>query len=159
MDPIDTALIADNLPDFSKDHLRRYLGSNGKNGHLRVQIDGPPSQPTLILATRGRKTGKYYLTPLTYGTDSSRYVLVGSFGGAPDHPGWFKNLSADPNVRVQVGDKRFDAIAAVTSGPERERLWQLMVKALPLYSEYQTKTTRQLPVVLLTPKTTPSAAA
>jgi proline iminopeptidase len=152
MDPIDTALIADNLPDFSKDHLRRYLVSNGKDGHLRVRNGGPPGLPTLILATRGRKTGKYYLTPLSYGMDGGRYVLVGSFGGAPDHPGWFKNLAADPNVRAQIGDKRLDATAAVTSGAERKRLWQLMVEGQPLYNEYQAKTTRQLPVVLLMPK-------
>lgn len=153
MDPIDTARIADNLPEFAKDHVRQYLASKGKEGHLNARIGGgPPAPPTLILAARGRKTREYYLTPLTYGSDGGRYVLVGSFGGAPDHPGWFKNLLADPNVRIQVGDKRFDATATVASGPERERLWPLMVQVLPQYSEYQTKTTRELPVVVLAPK-------
>jgi proline iminopeptidase len=153
MDPIDSALVADNLMDFAKDHLRRYLATNGKDGHLAAQVtDGPPAPPSLILAARGRKSGKYYLTPLTYGEDNGRYILIGSYGGRPDHPGWFKNLVAHPDVRVQVGDRRFDATAAVATGAERERLWQMMTKVLPLYTEYQTKTTRQLPVIVLTPK-------
>jgi deazaflavin-dependent oxidoreductase (nitroreductase family) len=155
MDVIDTAIVADNLPEFAKVHLQRYLATNGKEGHLDFQVinDGrPPAPPTLLLAAHGRKTGRWYLTPLTYGTDGSRYFVVGSRGGAPDHPGWAKNLMANPDARVQVGDKRFDAAASVASGAERERLWDLMVKVLPEYSAYQKKTTRQLPVFVLTPK-------
>ena len=155
MDPIDTALIADSIPDFAKAHLRRYLASSGKDGHLGAKVVGDVvAPPSLILAARGRTSGKLYLTPLTYGTDGDRYVIVGSYGGRPDHPGWYKNIAADPNVRVQVGDKRFDATATtVTSGAERDRLWKMMVSVLPEYAEYQTKTTRQLPVIVLTPKT------
>jgi proline iminopeptidase len=154
MDPIDTALVAENLMGFAKEHVRRYLASNGEDGHLNAQIiaGNPPAPPTLILAARGRKTGKYYLTPLTYGTDAGRHVIVASLGGAPDHPGWFKNLAANPDVRVQVGDKRFDATATVATGAERARLWKMMVGVLPSYAEYQTKTTRQIPVVILTPR-------
>ena len=154
MDPIDTAVIADKIADYAKNHVRRYLDSNGKDGHLNAKIieGNPPAPPTLLLVVRGRKTGKHYITPLTYGEDTDRYVIVGSRGGAPDHPGWFKNLAADPNVRVQVGDKRFDATATVAEGAERERLWPMMVGVLPNYADYQTKTTRQLPVVILTPK-------
>jgi deazaflavin-dependent oxidoreductase (nitroreductase family) len=155
MDVIDTALVADKLPDFAKTHLRRYLDSNGKEGHRDFQVidDGrPPAPPTLLLAARGRKTSSWYLTPLTYGMDGNRYLLVGSLGGAPDHPGWAKNLMANPDARIQVGDKRLDVITSVAAGPERERLWALMVKVLPVYDEYRKKTTRQLPVFVLTPK-------
>jgi len=153
-DPIDTAIIADNLKDFAKEHVRRYLASNGQDGHLNAQIieGNPPAPPTLLLAARGRKSGKHYITPLTYGTDGNRCVIVASLGGAPDHPGWFKNLAAYPDVRVQVGDKRFDATATVATGAERERLWTMMVGVLPSYAEYQTKTTRIIPVIVLTPK-------
>ena len=154
MDPMDTAILADKMGDYAKDHVRRYLASKGKDGHLKAEITAGsvPAPPTLLLAVRGRKSDKYYVTPLTYGTDGERYFIVGSRGGAPDHPGWFKNLAANPDVRVQVGARRFDAAATVASGTERAQLWKLMVGVLPEYAGYQKKTTRELPVVILTPK-------
>jgi deazaflavin-dependent oxidoreductase (nitroreductase family) len=153
MDIIDTAVIAESLPDFSKAHIRRYLESKGKVGHLTT--DGSPPRPenvsSLILATKGRNSGKYSLTPLYYGTDGDKYVLIASKGGDAENPGWYKNLSAHPQVRIQVGDKRLDATAKSAAGEERTRLWNMMQQREPLYREYQAKTQRQIPVVLLTP--------
>jgi proline iminopeptidase len=154
MDLLDTARLAAKMPEPAKEHVRRYLASNGKEGHLGpLVIDGyTMGTPALILATKGRKTATWYVTPITYSEDAGRYIVVGSFGGAPEDPGWFKNLAAAPHVRVQVGDKRFDATASVTGGPERERLWKLVVASLPRFAAYPKKTTRTIPVVALTPK-------
>jgi proline iminopeptidase len=155
MDVIDSALVPDNIADYAKAHLRRYLASNGQDGHLKFQVinDGrPPAPPTLLLAAQGRKSGKWYIWPLTYGTDGDRYLVVGSRGGAPDHPGWAKNLMANPQARIQVGDKRLDVTSTVATGAERTRLWDLMVGVLPEYARYQKKTTRELPVFILSPK-------
>jgi deazaflavin-dependent oxidoreductase (nitroreductase family) len=153
MDIFESALVAESLPDFSKAHIRRYLDSNGTSGHL--SFDGSPPRPgnvpSLLLATRGRKSGRYYLTPLSYGMDAGRYVLIASKGGDADHPGWYKNLCAHARVRIQVGSGRMDATATTVEGADRERLWGMMARLEPLYLEYQSKTTRRLPVVVLTP--------
>jgi deazaflavin-dependent oxidoreductase (nitroreductase family) len=105
------------------------------------------------LVTRGRNSGKYWLTPLYYGKDGERFVLIGSKAGAKVHPSWYKNLLVHPNVRIQVGDKRMDAVASVVRGDERTRLWQLMEKVFPIYARYrESAAPREIPVVVLTPK-------
>jgi proline iminopeptidase len=154
MYPIDSAVCARTLSDFAKDHVRRYLASKGREGHLSLSGSEPKSGevPSLLLMTRGRRSGRRYLTPLYYGSDAGRYVLIASKEGAPDHPGWYKNLSIDPEVRIQVGAKRMDAKATTTKGAERTRLWKLMESLWPGYRDYQAKTRREIPVVLLTPK-------
>lgn len=131
------------LPGWIADHLRRYLETNGADGHIWRGV------PTLLLTTRGRKTGQKGTLPLIYGQDGARYVLIASRGGTPDHPGWYKNLSANPEVEVQVAADRFTARASTVTGPERERLWKLMAKIWPDYDAYQQKTARVIPVVLL----------
>jgi deazaflavin-dependent oxidoreductase (nitroreductase family) len=156
MDLIDEAIIADTLPAIAKDHARRYLASNGRDGHLTVGGGAVPAMQnvtSLLLVTRGRKTGKPYLMPLFYGADAGRYVVIASKGGAPDNPGWFKNLAADPSVRIQVGERRMAAHASVASGAERERLWRMMAKAYPPYDDYAVKAApREIPLIVLTPK-------
>jgi len=131
------------LPTWIADHLKRYQETNGADGHLWNGV------PTLLLTTTGRKSGKPGTLPLIYGRDGDRYVIVASRGGAPDHPGWYKNLAADPKVGLQVAADKFSARASTAKGADRERLWKVMTKIWPAYDEYQTKTKREIPVVIL----------
>jgi F420H(2)-dependent quinone reductase len=122
----------------------------------------------LMLHTVGRKTGKARTTALTYAEDGDSYVVVASFGGSAQHPAWFLNLEANPRVEVQVGRRRRPATAHVAQGDERERLWRLVNEtnrglapllhrgALGRYDVYQRHTTRELPVVTLTPDPDPT---
>ncbi len=127
------------------DHLREYVETDGEQGHLWMGV------PTLLLTTTGRRTGQARRTPLIYGEDAEgRYVLVASKGGSPDHPAWYYNLDADPRVLVQIKGDVFEATAHTAQGEERDALWQIMTKIWPAYDEYQTKTDRQIPVVVLT---------
>lgn len=128
------------------EHVRRYVESEGRDGH-----EWRPGVPALLLTTTGRKTGTRRRTALIYGRDGEDYVIVASRGGAPQHPAWFLNLTADPRVEVQVGGLRFPATARVTAGEERVRLWRTMTAIWPDYDSYATKTDREIPVVLLTP--------
>lgn len=131
------------LPGWIADHLKRYLATDGADGHIWNGV------PTLLLTTTGRSSGAALQLPLIYGRDGDRFVIVASRGGAPDHPGWYKNLAALPDVRLQVAAERFTARARTASGEERARLWQVMAKIWPAYDEYQAKTSRQIPVVVL----------
>ena len=108
--------------------------------------------PVLLLTTTGRKTGKPRTVPLSYYEDGDALVVVGSKGGAPRHPAWYLNLEANPEVEIQVFDEVLPAVARTTIGEERERLWALMRQTWPAYDEYQTRTDREIPVVVLTPK-------
>jgi deazaflavin-dependent oxidoreductase (nitroreductase family) len=124
-------------------HVRRYVESDGKKGHRWSGVH------TLLLTTRGRRTGKLRRTALIYGQDGERYVVVGSQGGAKKHPSWYLNLVANPEVRVQVGAEVFQAHATPATGSKRARLWKVMASIWPEYDRYQTKTTREIPVVIL----------
>jgi deazaflavin-dependent oxidoreductase (nitroreductase family) len=131
------------LPGWIAEHLKKYQATNGADGHIWNGV------PTLLLTTKGRKSGDARTLPLIYGQDGKRFVIVASRGGAPDHPGWYKNLVATPAVEVQVAADKFKARASTAKGDERARLWKLMAKIWPAYDEYQGKTSRQIPVVLL----------
>lgn len=128
---------------FGPEHVERYLATGGREGH-----DWQGTQ-CLILTTTGRRSGQSRQTPLIYGQSDGEYVVVASKGGAPDHPGWYKNLAADPHVQVQVLDDRFAATARTAAGDERARLWQVMTAQWPAYDEYRQKTDREIPVVVL----------
>ena len=104
---------------------------------------------TLLLTTHGRKSGKLRRTALIYGRDGDRYLVVASSGGAKSHPSWYLNLSADPHVRVQVGDDRFSARAHTATAEEKPSLWRTMTSIWPEYDRYQAKTERDIPVVVL----------
>ncbi len=127
----------------SAEHVARYIATDGEDGYM------VENWPTLILTTRGRRSGEPRQTPLIFGEDEGRYVLVGSFGGSPTPPAWYLNLSAEPEVQVQVKADRFAARARVSEGEERERLWALMAALFPYYKGYQESTERELPVVVL----------
>jgi deazaflavin-dependent oxidoreductase (nitroreductase family) len=129
---------------FGDEHVRRYQETDGEEGH-----DWREGSTVLLLTTTGRKSGQKHTTPLIYQLDGDDPVIVASKGGAPDHPGWYLNLTKDPEVEVQIKGEKFRARARAAEGEERERLWRLMNEIWPHYEEYQTKTGRQIPVVVL----------
>jgi deazaflavin-dependent oxidoreductase (nitroreductase family) len=124
-------------------HVRRYVETDGRSGH---KWNG---RQTLLLITRGRKSGKLRRTALLYGLDGDRYLLVASNGGARNHPFWYLNLTAHPEVRVQVGADRFTARARTAGAEEKPRLWRVMTAIWPDYDRYQKRTSRDIPVVIL----------
>jgi F420H(2)-dependent quinone reductase len=151
------AKLAPNLPQWMKDHTDRYLSSGGTDGHLyTISRPGSPDMtvPSLLLTTTGRKSGEKYLFPLFYGQTGKSYFVIASKGGAPEHPGWYRNILGDPKVDVQVGTDKMQAVARTASGAERERLWEQAVKFFPPYADYKIKAgTREIPVVVLDPVT------
>ena len=147
------ASIPDNLLEWIADHRRRYIESDGADGHMwdSAPVGGPGLIPTLLLTTTGRRSGKSIVMPLIYGESDGSYVVVASKGGAPKHPGWYFNLAAQPEVEVQVAAQRFQAKARTATGDERAALWKRMQAIYPPYDEYQAKTGREIPVVVLEP--------
>ncbi|MFC0028621.1 nitroreductase family deazaflavin-dependent oxidoreductase [Micromonospora chaiyaphumensis] len=125
-------------------HIRRYVETGGAEGH-----EWRPGVFTLLLTTRGRRSGKLRRTALIYGRDGDAYLVVASQGGAPQHPAWYLNLLADPEAQVQVGPDTFPVRARTATAEEKPRMWRTMTAAWPAYDEYQTKTDREIPVVVL----------
>jgi deazaflavin-dependent oxidoreductase (nitroreductase family) len=128
------------------DHVRLYADSNGAEGH-----HWRPGVSTLLLTTRGKKSGAARRTALIYAADGDRYVVTASYGGSPTHPDWYLNIEADPEVVVQVGADKFRATAERDTPETRAHLWELATAVWPDYNEYATKTTREIPLVVLTP--------
>jgi deazaflavin-dependent oxidoreductase (nitroreductase family) len=134
----------DNL--FGDEHVRVYRETGGEQGyHWR-------GAEILLLNTTGHNSGKPRTMALIQRADGDRWVVVASKGGAPDHPAWFKNLQADPDVSIQVRDQVIPVHASVAAGEERDRLWSLMTEVWPAYDSYQRKTDREIPVVVLQPR-------
>jgi proline iminopeptidase len=133
---------AENL--FGDEHVRRYRETGGEVGHIWRE-----GSTILLLTTTGRKSGELRTNPLIYAQDGDRYVIVASKGGAPEHPGWYRNLAKNPDVEVQVNDDVFPARARTVSGEERERLWRKANEVWSHYDEYARKTEREIPVVVL----------
>jgi proline iminopeptidase len=129
---------------FGDEHVRRYRETDGEEGYIWRE-----GSTILLLTTTGRKTGEEHTTPLIFDRDGDNAVIVASQGGAPEHPGWYRNLSKSPEVGVQIKGDRFRARARTAEGEERERLWRQMNVMWPHYAEYQTKTDREIPVVVL----------
>jgi deazaflavin-dependent oxidoreductase (nitroreductase family) len=103
----------------------------------------------LLLTTKGAKTGEERTSPLVYTQDGDRFVIVASKGGAPTHPGWYHNLRADPVVTVELGPEKFRARSTVVGDAERRRLYDHHAAKMPAFAEYEKKTTRRIPVVVL----------
>lgn len=142
-----------NLPDWIRDHLARYLATDGADGYLwdASRGGGQGLVPTLLLTTVGHRSGRVLTLPLIFGRSGPDYVVVASKGGAPTHPAWYLNLQSNPDVGVQVKAEKFKARAVTASSAERAALWSKMVELYAPYAHYQTKTDRQIPVVLLKP--------
>ncbi len=130
----------------SRLHVFLYRASGGRiGGRMR-------GMELLLLTTVGRKTGKRRTTPLLYGRDGDNLVVVASKGGAPEHPFWYGNLRAQPDVEVQVGRETRAVRARDATAEERPRLWTMMVGHWKDYERYQQRTTREIPVVVLEPR-------
>jgi proline iminopeptidase len=129
---------------FGEEHVKRYQETNGEEGHIWRE-----GSTILLLTTVGRKSGRESTTPLIYGLDGDNPVIVASKGGAAEHPGWYKNLVTTPAAHVQIKGDKFPVRARDAEGEERERLWKMMNGIWPHYEEYQEKTDRQIPVVVL----------
>jgi len=132
------------LKAMFKAHAMVYEVSDGRIGAWA-------GLPTLLLSVTGRKSGKTYSTPLVYFRDGDSYVVVGSDGAAKRDPQWWKNLQADPRGVVREGRKKLEVKARLATGPERERLWEAGKAVNPMWAKYQTRTQRELPVVVLAP--------
>jgi deazaflavin-dependent oxidoreductase (nitroreductase family) len=132
------------VPEVS-DHIRRYVASGGADGHEWL------GTKTLLLTTIGRRSGAPRRTALTYARADGHYVVLASKGGADSHPLWYLNLTVNPEVRIQVKDTEFRATARTAQGEERARLWDVMIGVWPGYNEFQARTGRQIPVVVLEP--------
>ena len=129
---------------FGQEHVKRYIETDGEEGH-----DWQDGVPVLILTTTGRRSGEERPTPLIYGRHGDDYLVVASKGGAPGPPAWFLNLSEQPDVKVQVKADRFAARARTATAQEKPELWRTMAEIWPAYDEYQGKTDREIPVVVL----------
>jgi proline iminopeptidase len=129
---------------FGDEHVRSYLETDGRVGY-RWKEDSPIA----ILFTKGRTSGEERTNPLIFGRDGDSVVLVASKGGAPDDPGWFRNLQKTPEAEIQVLGDRWRVRSRVAEGDERERLWKLMAEIWPHYDEYAEQTDREIPVVVL----------
>jgi deazaflavin-dependent oxidoreductase (nitroreductase family) len=124
----------DSPVDWVNDHIKQYLESDGAEGY------------------DWRRSGTPRRTALIHRLIDGNYVIVASKGGAEKHPLWYLNLEANPEVTVRVKDKEFAAVARTAEGEERTRLWNLLTEVWPDYNDYQTKTDRQIPVVVLEPR-------
>lgn len=128
---------------FGAEHVKAYQESDGEHGyHWR-------GTEILLLTTTGNKSGEPHTTPLIHRTDGDDFVIVASKGGAPEDPAWFKNMQAQPEAEVQVKAEHIPVRFTVAEGEERSRLWDRMVEVWPDYEEYQKKTDREIPVVVL----------
>ena len=138
------------MPDYSlfgDEHVAKYEATGGKVGH---DWNGTSC---LILHTTGRRSGATRKLPLIYARDGNDYVIVASKGGAPEHPGWYRNLVAHPDAAIQVWGDVIPVTARTGTAADKARVWPLMTAQWPDYDSYQAKTRRDIPVVLLRPRT------
>ena len=142
------------LPSWIAEHVKLYQTDPEKAHYFDCSVGGgKPNTPTLLLTTKGRKTGRDISTPLIYGRHGPAYVVIASKGGAPDHPDWYKNLVANPMCHIQVSTAAYEARARTASGEERARLWAQLQKIYPPYDDYQRAAKgREIPVVVLQPQ-------
>jgi deazaflavin-dependent oxidoreductase (nitroreductase family) len=127
--------------------VKVYVESGGKEGHI-----WQPGVPTLLLTTRGNKSGTARRTALIYGRDGDDYVVMASYAGAPTHPDWYLNLVADPEVVIQMGEEIASGTARTVADEDRDRVWKIMTAIWPDYDEYATKTSRKIPLVAISAK-------
>ena len=115
-------------------------------------IEGMHRERLVLLTTRGAKSGRPHTAPMMFHRDGDRLLVVASNMGAPKDPDWYRNLTRDPQVTVEVGDERYDAVAKPLEGEERERLWSMLKETYPFFADHERQSGRAIPVVALTPR-------
>jgi deazaflavin-dependent oxidoreductase (nitroreductase family) len=134
--------------DFNAQIIEEFHANEGRVGGM---FEG---MPLLLLHHTGAKSGKSRINPLAYQSDEGRYVIFASKGGAPTNPDWYHNLKAHPYVTIEVGTDALDVVASEATGEERERLFRAQAEHVPQFGEYEKKTARVIPVIVLTPNKT-----
>ena len=129
--------------DFNKQIIEEFRANGGETSGVFK------GRPLLLLTTTGAKSGESRTTPLVYTKDGDKVVVIASMGGAPKHPAWYLNLAANPGVTVELGTEKFEASASPVEGTERDRLYAKQAEMMPAFTEYEQKTTRRIPVVVL----------
>jgi len=131
--------------DFNAKIIEEFHANAGRVGG---SFEG---MPLLLLHHTGAKSGKSRVNPLAYQSDGGRYVVFASKAGAPSNPDWYHNLKAEPHVTVEVGADTIEVVASEATGEERKRLYRTQAERIPQFSEYEQKTERVIPVIVLTP--------
>ena len=130
-------------PDFNTRIIEEFRANAGRVG-------GPFEGSTLLLLhTDGAKSGQHYVTPVVTVEDQGRYIIFASKAGAPHHPSWFHNLKANPNLHIEIGDRKLDVTAEEVTGAERDRLYKEQVERMPQFAEYQAATEREIGIIAL----------
>jgi deazaflavin-dependent oxidoreductase (nitroreductase family) len=128
---------------FNQKIIEEFRANGGKVGK---PFEG---MPMILVTMKGAKSGKAYTMPLVYSKDGDRYVIIASMAGAPNNPDWYHNIKANPEVMLEIGTERFQAKATITSGEERERLFNAQAAIMPIFNDYRKKTSREIPVIAL----------
>jgi deazaflavin-dependent oxidoreductase (nitroreductase family) len=136
--PIDASLLGEA-------HVRLYRETNGEKGYVWNGV------PILLVTSKGRRSGEARTIPIIFTPYGESWVIIASRGGSPTHPAWYLNVLDEPRVEVQVKADRYEALARTAVSPEREKLWAEANKSWPRYELYQSRTERQIPVVVLDP--------
>lgn len=131
---------------LNEEHTKVYRETDGESGYIWN------GAPILLLTTTGRRSGQQRTTPLIFGQDGDDYLIVASMGGMPRHPWWYENLVANPEAEIQVKADTIPVTARTASPDEKARLWPIMREIWPSYDAYQSRTEREIPVVVLTPR-------
>ncbi len=141
------------LPQWISDHIQLYLEDPEKAHFWDSKVAGGAGPlPTLLLITKGRKTGDVRMLPLIYKKIGDNFVIIASKGGHPSHPSWYLNLLAEPHCEIRVGSEIYHAKAHTVEGERRKKLWQELTEVYPPYNDYQAATERRIPVVELVPE-------
>jgi deazaflavin-dependent oxidoreductase (nitroreductase family) len=141
----ESSYVPPDITLIGEDHVRAYRETDGQTGYLWN------GATTLLLTTTGRRTGEQRTSALIFARDGDDYLVVASMGGAPRHPVWYLNLQADPNAEIQVKGEHLSVLARTASDDEKPRLWRIVNEQWPNYDVYQSRTERDIPVVVLTP--------
>ena len=134
------------MNDFNGQVIEEFRANGGTAGGM---FEG---MPLVLVHNVGAKSGQEYVTPLVYLGEDGRNFIFASKGGADNHPGWFHNLKAEPNVSIEVGDQKLDVLATEATGDERDRLYSAQEAAQPQFTGYAENTDRKIPVIVLSPK-------
>jgi deazaflavin-dependent oxidoreductase (nitroreductase family) len=146
--PLETLMTeVEEMSDWNRGVIEEFRANEGR-------VRAFARQPLLLLTHTGGKTGKRRTNPLAYFRDGNRYIVVASKGGAPTNPDWYHNLLANPNATIEVGEEALEVTADPARTDDRERLWAMITEKNPAFKEYEKKTERTIPLVILTPSGT-----